>query len=96
MTSTDLGRMALATARQQPDLLAIITDSSVVTYAQLARRVGAYMARMQALGIGPGSRVTLDSGDVTVVAPVILGCALPEFRHLPRATCPTGWRRRTG
>lgn len=91
MTSSDLGRMVLATARQHPDLLAIVTDSSMLTYAQFARLVCANVAQMQTLGIGPGSRVALDSGDVTVVAPVILGCALlgaswvsaGAARHLP-------------
>ncbi len=99
MSSSDIGRMVLATARQHPDLLAIITDSSMLTYDQFARVVCANVAQMQALGIGPGSRVALDSGDVTVVAPVILGCALlgaswvsaGAARHLPERLAPTHW-----
>jgi acyl-coenzyme A synthetase/AMP-(fatty) acid ligase len=93
----NIGRMALATATQHPDLLAVVTDRSMLTYDQLARLVRSFTARMQALGVGPGSRVELDSGDVTVAAPVILGCALlgaawvsvGAARHLPERLRPT-------
>lgn len=93
----NLGRLVLMTARQHPDLLAIVTDRSMLTYAQLARLVLAYTGRMQAIGVAGGSRVALDSGDVTVSAPVILGCALlgaswvssGASRHLPERLRPT-------
>lgn len=93
----NLGRLVLATATQHPDLLAIVTDRSMLTYSQLARLVLAHTSRMQAIGIGPEARVALDSGDVTVAAPVILGCALlgaswvsyGASRHLPERLCPT-------
>lgn len=93
----NIGRMMLATATQHPDLLAIVTDRSMLTYAQLARLVLSYTSRMQSIGVGPGSRVELDCGDVTVAAPVILGCALlgaswvsaGAARHLPERLRPT-------
>lgn len=93
----NIGGMFLATAAQHPDLLAIVTDRSMLTYAQLARLVLSYTSRMQAIGVGPGSRVELDSGEITVAAPVILGCALlgaawvssGAARHLPERLRPT-------
>ena len=48
----------------------------MLTYAQLTRLALAYVTQMKAIGIGPGARVALDSGDVAVAAPVVLGCAL--------------------
>ena len=75
-TGLNPGRMVLATASRHPDLLAIVNDTSMLTYAQFARLILAMAGRMQTLGIGPGSRVSVASGDVTVMAPVVLGAAL--------------------
>lgn len=96
-TGLNPGRMVLATASRHPDLLAIVNDTSMLTYAQFARLILAMAGRMQALGIGPGSRVSVASGDVTVMAPVVLGAALlgaacvsdAASRHLPERLRPT-------
>ncbi len=97
MTVMNLGRMVLSTTEKHPDLLAIVTDRSMLTYAQLARLALAYVTQMKAIGIGAGARVALDSGDVAVAAPVVLGCALlgaswvsaGAARHLPDRLRPT-------
>lgn len=96
-TGLNPARMVLATARKHQDLLAIVKDQSMLTYAQFARLVLAVAGRMQALGIGPDSRVSMSSNDVTVIAPVVLGAALlgaacvseAASRHLPERLRPT-------
>ncbi len=97
MQEKNLGQMVLATAQQYPDLLAIVTDADTLTYSQLRRLVLSFTTKMQEIGIGAASVVVTDNGDITMVAPVILGCAIlgaawvsaSTARFLPNHLRPT-------
>ncbi|WP_305294631.1 class I adenylate-forming enzyme family protein [Phaeovulum sp.] len=75
-TETNLGLAMLATAARVPDLLAVITDSRMVNYADLARLVRGHAAQLSALDIGPGRVVAVESEDILAIVASLLGTAL--------------------
>jgi acyl-coenzyme A synthetase/AMP-(fatty) acid ligase len=76
MSQQTIGHLVLSTAKRNPDLLAIVGDKTMLNYSQLGRMIGSFAARMKAEGIGPGTVVALESGDLNIVAPTVLACSL--------------------
>lgn len=63
-------------ARESPGLEAIIAEDVTLTYAKLWRVVERFAARMQALGIGRGSVVGIDTTDMIVSVASILALSI--------------------
>ncbi len=72
----NVGCAVLNSAARVPDQLAIITDETMLNYQQLGLLIQSFATRMQQLGIGEDSVVTLASDDILIVVPVFFACAL--------------------
>ena len=72
----NIGSVVLATARRNPELLAIISDPVTLNYQQFSGLIICFANRMKERGIGSGSFVALNSASISVVAPAILACSL--------------------
>ncbi len=88
MTHFNIGGRFLTTARRNPDLLAIVTDRTMLNYADLKRLTLSFATCMEHRGVTRGSVVALDSEDMLLVAPTLLAASLLgaswlALRHAP-------------
>lgn len=88
MTQFNIGQRFLQTARQNPDLLAIVTDTTMVSYDDLEKLVRSFAACLAQRGVKPGSVVAIDSEDIllvaaTLLATAVLGASWVAQRHTP-------------
>ncbi len=70
-------------ARTSGEFPALITETYTLTYAAYWRLVYAFAKRMQALGVGRGSVVALNTGEKVVSVAVLLAVALLGARFVP-------------
>ena len=97
----NLGFAVLDMSEKCPDLLAVVTDKTLVNYKQLGELIRNFAARMQALGVRRGSAVALESEDILIVIPVFMATALlgaqwiafKNYKILSTVVQPTHWFR---
>ncbi len=97
----NIGRAFLLQADRTPDLLAIVSDVRMFTYAQFARMVKSVAVRLEALGVGPEATVSVDSDELLDVASTMLATSLlggrwiahKNFRILSTVVTPTHFLR---
>ena len=78
----NLGRAFQTVVKTYPGFPAILSETSVVTYAQLFSIVEAFARRMQSHGVKRGSLVALNTGDTVVSLAVLLATSLLGSRFV--------------
>lgn len=86
MHDKNIGFEFLNQAKKNPDLLAFVTEDHLINYENLARIVVQFGRRMQDLGVGQGSIVTINSDEpvsilASLIATSLLGAQWIAFKN---------------